>query len=767
MALHNSRNEVYKVRPTGYAIFVLLVACVLSTPAQEMKESFLGAAASGFVAHRIDRYRCESCNFSDFNNDGRLDIISGERLYLAPDFKPVVIRKFATVGLEFLKSGGVRQYELDAIGEDGDGYLDVFMDEPFDVDQDGWLDIISSGWFDKKISWYRNPGGRAGQWAEHIISTEMGNHETGEIYDIDGDGSIAEVMPFTWSTLWFEFRKGPQALFEPAIYPVSAARHPFLGGGVGDVDGDGRPDIIRSKAWFQAPSNPRNATGWREHPLEIGGLDGRADQVSLVKVYDVDQDGFNDLVTSSAHKYGIFWYKQIKKGPEIVWKQHVIDSSWTQAQAVGLADVDGDGDQDLITGKRFRAHNGADPQEDAPLGVYWYELQRGEKELWKKHIISYDQKIGVGMKIPIADFDGDGDLDFLVNGKWGGPVWFENRLTQKGNKAEGWQSVSPGLYRAIMDYDGVPYHDGGTGPGGIYVCPPSGDLYVSMHRQEYGVYRSADQGATFTRVDQNKKSGRHWAQFGFDGGEKAGQLAVFAIGPQSCLTHDGWKTADPIPLPKGVQKHDGWTYGVVDWSDPAMKTFFAKEHHANDLWLTRDGGVSWSMIWHEEGFPTIRMVRPMGIASGGILLLSKYDGIIRSTDDGKTWNRVSDFTPVACLPVHHGGHIYWAAKEGVIKSGSNGKSWKLVGKTPTMVYYGPCFGDSEKSYVVVLKDGFYRTNDGGRRFTKIAGFPPQITFDPIIFDEPKGYKESFGWDWRKNILYANQRSGQVYKLELK
>ncbi len=763
--MHNSRNEVDKERPAGYAVFLLLVAWAFSSPAQEMNELDLRAAASGFVAHRIDQYRCESCNFSDFNNDGRLDIISGERLYLAPDFTPVVIRTFATVGLEFLKTGGVRQYELDAIGEDGNGYLDVFMDEPFDVDQDGWLDVVSSGWFDKKISWYRNPGGKAGLWEEHVISTEMGNHETGEIYDIDGDGSIAEVMPFTWSTLWFEFRKNLD-MFKPVSYTVSADRHPFLGGGVGDVDGDGRPDIIRSKAWFQAPSDPRNAAGWQEHPLEIGGLDGKADQVSLVKVYDVNQDGFNDLITSSAHKYGIFWYKQIRKGQEIAWEQHVIDQSWTQAQAVCLADVDGDGDKDLITGKRFRAHNGADPEEDAPLGVYWYELQRGEKELWKKHIISFDQKIGAGMKIPVADFDGDGDLDFLVNGKWGGPVWFENKLAQKGSKAEDWQSVSTGLYRAIPDYDVVPYHDGGTGPGGIHVSRQTGELFVSMHNPEYGVYRSSDHGATFTRVDRYMKSGRHWAQFGFDAGEQAGQFAVFSIGSMSCLTTDGWKTIESIHLPKGVQKHDGWTYGVVDWSDPIPKTFFAKEHHANDLWLTRDGGANWSMVWHEEGFPVIRMVRPMAIAEGGILLVSKYDGIVRSNDDGKSWKRVSDYTPVACLPVHQSGKIYWAAKEGVIRSSDKGKSWKLTGKTNAMVYYGPYFGESDKSYVVILRDGFYQTGDGGKRFDKIAGFPPQIKFDPIVFNEPKGYKESFGWDWRNRILYANQRSGQVYKLEL-
>ena len=334
------------MRSTSWTTLVFVAICASATGA-EITASNTGSDASAFhfVPHEIDTNRCESCNFGDFNNDGQLDIISGERLYLAPDFNPRVIRTINTEGLEFLKEGGVRRYDLDKVGEDGNGYLDVFMDEPLDVDRDGWLDVVSSGWFNEKISWYRNPEGEAGTWEEHIISSEMGNHETGELYDIDGDGIVAEVMPFTWSTLWFELTVDAKGNVAKTVYTISDERHPFLGGGVGDVNGDGHPDIIRSKAWFEAPRNPRDENSWIEHPHNIGGPDGMADQVSLVEVYDVDEDGFSDLVTSSAHNYGIFWYRQIRKGREISWEQHVIDDSWTQAQAVRLADMDGDGDK--------------------------------------------------------------------------------------------------------------------------------------------------------------------------------------------------------------------------------------------------------------------------------------------------------------------------------------------------------------------------------------------------------------------------------------
>jgi hypothetical protein len=143
-------------------------------------------------------------------------------------------------------------------------------------------------------------------------------------------------------------------------------------------------------------------------------------------VHDVNQDGLNDIVTSSAHAYGIFWYQQLPgpEGPE--WKKHVIDDSWSQAHSLALADLDGDGDLDLATGKRFKAHNSGDPGGNEPPGVYWYELRPGRTVVWKKHVISLNEGIGSGMNIPVVDMDGDEDLDIVVTGKWGGPVWFEN-----------------------------------------------------------------------------------------------------------------------------------------------------------------------------------------------------------------------------------------------------------------------------------------------------------------------------------------------------
>ena len=77
------------------------------------------------------------------------------------------------------------------------------------------------------------------------------------------------------------------------------------------------------------------------------------------------------------------------------------------------------------------AHNGHDPGEKEPLGIYWYEyLREGDKVEWVKHVVDYSTRTGGGMQIPVADLDGDGDLDFAVAGK-SGLFLFENLVKRR------------------------------------------------------------------------------------------------------------------------------------------------------------------------------------------------------------------------------------------------------------------------------------------------------------------------------------------------
>jgi len=361
-----------------------------------------------FVLHRVGNVRSEACGAADFNKDGKPDIVAGEFLYLAPDWKPVKIRTIKG-----------------SVDEKGNGYRWDFANLTMDVDGDGLPDVVSADWFEKRAVWFRNTGNTGGEWPATVIH-EDGNFETAHLVDIDGDGKELEILSATTKTFWYEAVKGSDGKRDFIKHVVSEKDMAF-GAGTGDVNGDGKPDIIRPNAWFEAPADIRNGK-WIEHPLSLGAKDGKADHTAQIFVLDVNGDGLKDIITTAAHKYGIFWYEQVKNGSDISFKQHVIDDTWTQAHSPVLADIDGCGVPELVVGKRFRAHNGGDPEEDAPLGVYYYKLKKGAEPAWSKYVISYNEGVGAGLSITVADMDGDGDLDLVVTGKWGGPAWFENKL---------------------------------------------------------------------------------------------------------------------------------------------------------------------------------------------------------------------------------------------------------------------------------------------------------------------------------------------------
>jgi hypothetical protein len=244
------------------------------------------------------------------------------------------------------------------------------------------------------------------------------------LVDIDNDGKARELLP------QFGNVKAPLAWYEPVggewkqhvVSPQSYGH----GIGAGDVNGDKRNDIITPQGWFEAPPDPRNGD-WKFHQeFNLGGT-------SFIYVIDINEDGLPDLLTANAHDYGIFWMEQ---RPDHTWVKHPIDDSWSQAHALTLVDLNGDGRKELLTGKRFMAHDGHDPGEHDPLGIYWYEYHKsedGKSVVWSRHIIDYGSRAGGGMQIPVADMDGDGDLDFAVGGK-SGLFLFENLTKGHGRK---------------------------------------------------------------------------------------------------------------------------------------------------------------------------------------------------------------------------------------------------------------------------------------------------------------------------------------------
>lgn len=352
-----------------------------------------------FVKTTLDHGANECAAIVDVNRDGKLDIVSGENWYEAPGWTKHRFRDL--------------HYE--------NNYIDDFSDLALDVDGDGWTDIVSPTWFSREIAWYRNPGRTGGRWEKRLVVSGH-NTEFAFLVDMDNDGKAREVLPQFGGakspTAWYEYKDG--AWVERR---VSDKGHGH-GIGAGDLNSDGRTDVLTPQGWYEAPADPRSGA-WRWH------ADWNfKEHLGFMHVHDVDGDKVPDIIFGNAHDYGLFW---LKKKADGTWEKRDIDKFWSQVHAVTLVDLNGDGKLDILTGKRFLAHD-FDPGARDPNGIYWYETvpaARGQGVQWVRHIIDYSTAAGAGMQLPVADIDGDGDLDFVAPGK-SGLYLFENTTQRKG-----------------------------------------------------------------------------------------------------------------------------------------------------------------------------------------------------------------------------------------------------------------------------------------------------------------------------------------------
>jgi len=343
-------------------------------------------------------HKCEAVGIADVNGDGVLDIVCGTHWFEGPHWKKHKLREIA--------------YEHE--------YFDDFGDLPMDVNGNGRPDIISGGWFCKSLSWYENPlapglsPAQAGDWKGHLID-ECGNVETVRLWDVDGDGFPDVVpncpnSPVVWYSLDRDADGKGKGTFTKHVISETPPKH---GLGFGDVNGDGRDDIIVSGGWYEAPEDRRNGK-WKFHPdWDLGSA-----SVPVI-VHDVNGDGLPDLIWGMAHDYGLFWLEQ-KPGPDgsLEWIKHEVTTSWSQAHVLVLADLDGDGEMELVTGKRYRAHNGKDPGGNDPCVLYYYKMDR-DSGVFTPHVIDEGNKVGVGIDTIVQDINGDGRPDIICPGKGG------------------------------------------------------------------------------------------------------------------------------------------------------------------------------------------------------------------------------------------------------------------------------------------------------------------------------------------------------------
>lgn len=333
----------------------------------------------------------ESVGAIDVDLDGIPDLVSGSYWYKGPEF------------LDRTFIGQVKRY-----GE----YYEDFSTIPMDVNADGRMDYITGGWFEGKLIWKENPGNTK-EWATHLIA-ETGNVETARGWDLDGDG-ILEIIPNTPRKPLAFYKWVSAGTFEK--YPVWETQGHGLG--FGDINQDGRDDIILSDGWLEAPADLKTGK-WTLHPdFKLG------DASIPILVVDVDKDGLNDMIVGQGHDFGLYWMKQVKTGNQISFTKHQIDPYQSQFHTMEWIDIDNDGENELVTGKRYRAHNGKDPGGKDYAGLYFFKWNGSS---FTKNVISYGlfgEGKGTGLYFSTGDLNGDGKLDIAVAGKDGLVVFWQ------------------------------------------------------------------------------------------------------------------------------------------------------------------------------------------------------------------------------------------------------------------------------------------------------------------------------------------------------
>jgi hypothetical protein len=418
-----------------HALTIAALVVVTHTPRAEESSAFKRFQLT-------DQFWSEGANAADLNNDGKKDVFSGPYWWEGPDFAKRHEFYPATTTFQ-LKLGPLTTVAVPGfegtLGKENT-YSDNFFAWPYDFNNDKWNDILIVGFPGTDTSWFENPKGKDAHWTRHKVVAKTDN-ESPAFTDITGDRKPELVFitggRYGYATPDWSDASKPWAFH--AISPDNKYVTFTHGLGIGDVNGDGRQDLLEKDGWWEQPASLAGDPLWTHHrqPFGTGG--------AQMYAYDVNGDTLADVITSmSAHAFGLAWFEQYREGGAIKFREHVFINKepsdnphgvkFSEIHAIDLVDMDGDGLKDIVTGKRFWSHGRTgDPDRNDAAVLYWFKLVRGAKGGvdFVPHLI--DNESGVGTQVVATDINGDGRPDVVVGNKRGTFVHVQNAVGSGGS----------------------------------------------------------------------------------------------------------------------------------------------------------------------------------------------------------------------------------------------------------------------------------------------------------------------------------------------
>ena len=337
----------------------------------------------------------EGVAVADLNRDGQPDVVAGFFWFEAP---------------HWTRHELVPSRRFDPRTEYSESFLNLGMD----VNLDGWDDVVIVGYPGTPGLWLENPKNTAGHWQKHPINDAVGiSNESPAFIDIDGDGRLdilcgdVEKKQIVWLQAPLKPGETQWKRFALSAENVAGTEQYSHGIGYGDVNGDGFADIVVREGWFEGKADKQSGD-WSFHAADLG------EPCSHMQVLDVNGDGRNDVVSASAHALGIWWHEQ---GADQSFTTHLISNTTAQTHATIMADLNGDGKAELVTGKRYLAHNGRDAGDADTPYLFWIEFTPMRAPYYTEHLIDDDS--GAGLNIVVQDMNRDQKPDIVIANKNG------------------------------------------------------------------------------------------------------------------------------------------------------------------------------------------------------------------------------------------------------------------------------------------------------------------------------------------------------------